>query len=199
MQKSKTDLPWDIYHRIYRLAAQKVDAQRIAATLNLPLKTVQGVLNKLASDKKRMPGDGYNPRNATEHQSAQDDGSFLDVYVYQKTRYTIVDFSGMLTSDHIPKISSELTRLSQSGAKTIALLLAEVKSVDEAAMELIVDFCKSHASKGRFIALLDPSMEIEPFIEKNKIEEIIPIFGTEKMFEEKAFALSSNAWAKKLK
>ncbi len=196
--QSKPDLPLEIYHRIYRLANQKVDAQRIAATLNLPLKAVQNVLHRLnaAGDHTATERDASKAGQAA---TPSEDASFLDIYVYQKTRYTVVDLSGMVTQDHCPRLQAELTKLIQSGTKTVAIMISDVRHIDKTGLDCLAEFNNAFKAKGRFAAILDPPRELEPFIEQNRIEEIIPIYGTEKTFEDKAFAVKKDTLGKQLK
>ncbi|MBD3314328.1 MAG: hypothetical protein GF344_00950, partial [Chitinivibrionales bacterium] len=46
MAPKDRELSMEIYHRIYRLTKKNVDPQQIAATLSLPYKTVQKVVNR---------------------------------------------------------------------------------------------------------------------------------------------------------
>ncbi|MFW6221077.1 MAG: STAS domain-containing protein [Fibrobacterota bacterium] len=176
----KSDLNWEIYHRVYRLAVKNVDPQRIAATLNLSLKTVQSVIYRIQSAKKSLKSE--HPESLPPSQ-----GTYLDLYVLPKTRYVVLDLSGWVTEQHLDRLREEINNIKASEWKTVAILMAEVKEIDQPALDVIMNFSQTYANKGRYVAILDPSQDIEPFIEENNLEESIPIFGTEKMFEEKAF------------
>lgn len=172
-----------IYHRIYRFAHRNVEPNRIALTLDLPLKTVQRVLEKFAQTHgqplESLHG-GESGRKAIE--------TFLDVYVIPKVRYVVADFSGWVTSAHKEKLKSELDNLAASQWKVFALLMRDVLAMDETGIECIMSFHETAGKRGRYSAILDPSEAIESFISECQLEERIPIFGTEKTFEEEAFS-----------
>ncbi len=177
----KSELNWEIYQRVYRLAVKNVDPQRIAATLNLSLKTVQNVIYRIHSAKKNLKND--HPTASIEQK-----GTYLDLYVLPKTRYVVLDLSGWVTQEHVLRLREEIEKIKNSDWKTVAVLMAEVKEIDQAALDIIIEFHNQYDAKGRFVAILDPSQDIEPFIAQNGVEDKIPIFGTEKTFEDKAFA-----------
>ncbi|MFW5775486.1 MAG: STAS domain-containing protein [Chitinivibrionales bacterium] len=179
----KSELNWEIYHRVYRLAVKNVDPQRIAATLNVSLKTVQNVIYRIKSAKQNLKND--NPTSLSESKGT---GTYLDLYVLPKTRYVVLDLNGWVTREHCARLAEEITTIKESDWKTVAILMADVKDIDQAAIDLILDFHREYENKGRFVAILDPSQDIEPFIAETGLEEKIPVYGTEKTFEDKAFA-----------
>jgi|GEM_PF-817573 len=188
MKKKQLDLPIHMYHRIYRLAHRDVPPDRIALTLDLPLKTVQRILEKFAQPQG----------NISESLHAGEDGrkaaeTFLDIYIIPKVRYIVADFSGWVTTDHAGKLKSELEGLAASQWKVIALLMRDVLGADATGMEAIISFHESTAARGRYCAILDPSAAIESIISENRLEERIPIFGTEKTFEDAAFSSGRDA------
>jgi anti-anti-sigma regulatory factor len=189
----KADLSLEMYHRIYRLANRKVDAQRIAATLNLSHKTVQNVLHRLVAAEKKQDS----PQRAPEVHKPADEASFLDIYVYQKTRYTVVDLSGFVIESHCARLQSELAKLIESGVKTAAIMITDVQEIDQQGLQCIIEFHKSMKKRGRFVALLDPPRRLEPFIAEHEVEERVPIFGTEQSFEDKAFAVKRDSLNKR--
>jgi anti-anti-sigma regulatory factor len=205
-QENDQKISWEIYHRIYRLALKNVDAQSIAATLQLPLRTVNIIMERFSANKKRKPADpadsGADARikkTRAAHELSIKNQSFLDVYILSKARYAVIDLSGMVTEEHLEKLKKEIGHLAASTWKAVAILMADVIVVDEKGMAEIIRFHNEFSKRNRFVGLLDPSPAIEPFIEKHKLDEKIPIFGTEKVFEEKAFALTKTIEKKSLK
>ena len=67
--------------------------------------------------------------------------------------------------------------------------MANVKTADEAGLSTILSFFKNFSHKGRYAAILDPSKEIETFLNEQEVEKKIPVFGTEKAFEESALKI----------
>jgi anti-anti-sigma regulatory factor len=202
--RNEQKISWEIYHRIYRFAVKNIDAQSIASTLNLPIRTVNNILERFHNAGKELPQeitvtDPPEGRSETKIKIQSEGLSFLDIYILSKARYVIMDLSGMVTIDHIDKVQKELNRLASSSWKAVALLMADVVMIDEKGMSEIIKFHNDFRGRGRFVALLDPSPAIEPFIEKYKIDEKIPIFGTEKVFEEKAFAITKTEGKKTIK
>ena len=174
-----------IYHRIYRFAQRNVEADRIALTLDLPLKTVQRVLDKFAQAKELGELDASAIGIEAEESEKQ---TFLDVYIVSKVRYVVADISGWATEEHCEKLGEELEKLKSSQWKVSVLLMKDTIEIDEKGMEIIIAFYNNLKSRGRYTAILDPSPRIEPFISAHQIEEKIPIFGTEKTFEDEAFS-----------
>jgi ABC-type transporter Mla MlaB component len=204
--RNETKISWEIYHRIYRFAVKNVDAQSIASTLNLPIKTVSNILERFHNAGKSSPTETEapspkksRPKANAEIENQPEGLSFLDVYLLSKARYAILDLSGMVTSDHLDKLQKELNHLASSSWKAVALLMADVVAIDDMAMAEIIKFQSDFHGRGRYVGLLNPSPAIEPFIEKNKIDEKIPIFGTEKVFEENAFSFTKSEGKKTLK
>ena len=81
----------------------------------------------------------------------------------------------------------EFDKMIKSNSKAVALLMNNVKVIDESGLETIVLFHRTYISKGRYTAILDPAPPIEEFLIRKEIEQKIDIFGTEKAFEDKAF------------
>jgi hypothetical protein len=181
MQKKQPELPMHIYHRIYRFARRNVDADRIALTLDLPLKTVQRVLDRFAQSEE-----GLGPE--IEQEAEKEPETFLDIYIIPKVRYIVADISGWITGPNIEKIQSEFDKLSKSQWKVIALLMRDVMNMDEKGLEAVLTFRDNLAARSRYCAILDPSRSIEAFIDEHQLDERIPIFGTEKTFEDEAFS-----------
>jgi anti-anti-sigma regulatory factor len=176
---SYIDKQTNIYQRIYRFFRRNVEPDRIATTLDLPLKTVQNVLERFYQSQIKDEADAI---------SSASEEPFLDVYVIPKVRYLVADISGWLTAEHEKKIRTELDNLAKSQWKVIALMMRDVIALDEFVTELLLAFYNQLIDRGRYTAILDPSPAIEAYIVEHKLEEQIPIFGTEKTFEDEAFS-----------
>lgn len=186
---AKNDLPVDIYHRIYRLAARKIPIERIAVTLNLPFSTVRRVVDYLFSPSTKGPSDrenGIKP-SLSEHKDPLEKQPYLDIYLTQRLRYVVVDLNGMVIEIFKEMLQTEFAKILSSDRKAAGVLLSNVKAIDDTGFSTITSFYDSFIAKGRYCALLDPSKEIEEFISANVADKKIPIFGTEKAFEEDAF------------
>jgi hypothetical protein len=109
----------------------------------------------------------------------------------------VVDLNGMIIVDFKDLLQTEFDKLLSSDMKTVAVQMANVVSIDAPGLSVITTFYNAFISKGRFSAFLDPSKEIEDFIASALGDKKIPIFGTEKAFEEKAF--EENAFKAKIK
>jgi anti-anti-sigma regulatory factor len=186
---AKKDLPVDIYHRIYRLAARKIPIERIAVTLNLPFSTVRRVVDYLFSSSPKGPSGRENDKNLSlsEIKNSAEKQPYLDIYLLQRLRYVVVDLNGMVIEIFKEMLQTEFTKLLSSDRKAAGILLSNVKAIDDTGFSTIVSFYDSFANKGRYCALLDPSKEIEQFISAHLTGKNIPVFGTEKAFEEDAF------------
>jgi len=186
MQRHDPKISWELYHRIYRMAVKNVHTHRIAATLHLPIRTVQNVIDRLSiSEKLKI-------KNKTRSNVVEDDPEikFLDIFILQKTRHTVADLCGYLIEENITHLSGELKKLNEVGAKAIAFQMSDIKEIDDAATEIILKFYSDYLTRGRFSAILDPSNIVEEYISQTDLDQKIPVFGTEKAFEEKAFMLS---------
>lgn len=173
----------DIYRRIYRLANRNVPANQIAVTLGLPLKNVKDILKRLQSTKTTpisLPDEKIEvkPKKVKEE--------YLDVYMMQQSRVTVVDLNGYATEKNRVKLKVELKRVQRSDSKIIALMMTNLKELDKLSYELLLEFKEEFFSRGRFVAILDPSPEIENFIEENEVEDNIAVFGTVSALEAKA-------------
>ena len=98
MTTNPNELSQEIYHRLYRLIKRKVDPRFIAATLNLPLRTVLTVITRLenpdAPDTQESSETTIN-----QNKSVIPEKGFLDVYCYPKTRYAVINLVGTLDSN----------------------------------------------------------------------------------------------------
>jgi len=177
---ARNELPIEMYHRIYRLAVRKVSADQIAITLDLPINTVRSVIKQFFSNKSPMKEVPSKQKSTSEQQS------YLDIYILQRLRISILDINGMVTEEHNARLQEELDKILDSNLRLVALLMSNVKKIDEAGFSTILNFHKKFLAKGRYSGILDPSRETENFLQANELESKIPVFGTEKAFEENA-------------
>ncbi len=179
-----------MYHRIYRLAVRKVPADQIAITLDLPINTVKNITEQFfSSNKAPLKEKKGSPSDNKKSSSKQ---SYLDIYVLHRLRISVVDINGMVTEEHKELLESELNKILGSNLRLIALLMTNVKAIDETGFSTMLTFHEQFTAKGRYSAILDPSRETESFIEENELESKIPVFGTEKAFEENALKTKKN-------
>lgn len=178
----------DIYRRIYRLANRNVPANQIAVTLGLPLKNVKSILHKLKASKDNVNLTLPDKIIKTETISAEE---YLDVYIMQQSRVTIVDLTGYATESTRVKLKVELKRVERSDAKIIAFMMSNLKKLDMLSYQILLDFKEDFFSRGRYVAILDPSPEIEDFILENDVESQISVFGTISALENKGSKLGS--------
>jgi len=174
----------NIYHRVYQLVKRNIDLRIIAATLNLPLRTVLNVIARI----ERSGLDGKKGFGSLSERTVKPPKTaFLDSYLVPRNRYAVLQLVGFLVSETKPKLEQELLVVRLSPWKIIAVQLTEVTTIDETGAQILLDFCMEMKSRDRYIALLDPAMEIEPVLTKFQFEGKIPIFGTKWAFEEEAF------------
>ncbi|MBN1980734.1 MAG: hypothetical protein JW795_04335 [Chitinivibrionales bacterium] len=188
----RSDVSIDIYHRIYRLATRKVPINQIAVTLNLPFSTVRAVVDQLYYRQNKQPKkDKKEPKIHSEEvvidSQTEEVQTYLDIYLLQRLRYSIVDLNGMVIAKHNTILQSELDKVFNSDFKAVALLMTNVKAIDDVGFQTIKNFCDNFIGKGRFAAMLDPSKSAESYLCEKNMEQVIPIFGTEKAFEDTAF------------
>jgi len=184
MAAGRGDFSLDIYRRIYRLGKQGTDSRLIAATLKMPLKTVRAILEKLFSD----PATRKSMMKEEEEDVAAKDT--LSVFIFTKPRYAVVDLGGTLVEKNVEMLLRELDKLITAQHKAIAIRLTDVHTIDDNAITLFLDYKARFAAKAKYLGLLDPSQEVENLIYSKGLDEHIPIFGTERAFEENAFKVS---------
>lgn len=189
------ELSEEIYHRIYRLIKRRLSAHTIAATLHLPLRTVLGVINRLERSEatSTLQSDDEIKGTGTPVTS---DTDYLDIYFYPKTRYAIVDLVGALSDTHIGLLKTEMEKAIASSWKAVAIRMSHVQVLSETAAAIILSSKEEFASLGRFIGILDPAPAIEQAVAANNLEEAIPIFGTERAFEDAAFAKKGKLYSR---
>jgi anti-anti-sigma factor len=174
----------DMYHRVYRLMKRDIDSRLIAAALSLPLRTVLNVIARLKKNEAMDSGTG---QSVSLHKKVSNRQLFLDIYFLAKTRYALLQLVGYLVKEQAETLELELQKVQSSVWKAVAVKMSDVAAMDETGARLLLRFCESLRQRERFVAILDPSPEIEQSITRYGFEEKIPIFGTEHAFEEKAF------------
>ncbi len=168
------------------MGLKKLSADRIAATLRLPPRTVHTILERL------FGGPGTCAPETTPQKQPQNpppETPYLDIFILPKIRYARIDFFGYITNYHLPQLKTELDKLLSAQWKAVALHMSDVVLLDTEAIAVIREFHMAYQKRGRYSAILDPSPGIEPIIAESQLEKLIPVFGTEKTFEETAFAI----------
>ena len=188
MAHSGKELPEQLYRRIYRLHHQKVDLRLIAAALNIPIMTVQNVIERLGGEVAPH----HKGKPATADHGTNSKAKHLDqlvAFTFNKIRFAVVDVAGPLTGENSLILAKELKTVMDLEFKAASINLSEVSDLDQEGIKTILDFQSEYVSRGRYVALLDPSPEIESVIASSHLDDKIPIFGTERAFEEAAFVL----------
>ncbi len=180
------ELSEEMYRRIYRLIKRQIDPRVIAKTLNIPLRTVESIIGRFGrTSLDDLTSDtGQDPKETTEK-------GFLDVYNYPKTRYSIIQLVGTLAKEHVSQFNDELEKISATAIKALAIRMSDVSSVDSDGAGVLIKYFEHFQTYGKFFAILDPPSELEASLNALKITETIPIFGTERAFEEAAFSRRS--------
>lgn len=171
---NQSDISVEMYHRIYRLALKGHGIDQIAATLNVSSKTVRSVMDRLAAAKSVQV-------------DAAAEETYLDCYINNRTKYVVLDISGMIVPQHNDVLRVKLAELLNSDHKILAISAKEVRGVSAEGFATILSFYMGFTNKGRFAALLNPSPPMEAFIQSNDIEKKMLVFGTEQAFEAAAF------------
>ncbi len=184
MANKQPELSEEMYKRIYRLIKRQIDPRIIANTLNIPLRTIEAISTRL---EKNLTNDYANEQLFNNGSRAADNG-FLDIYVYPKTRYAIIQLVGTLITDHLESFSKELDKAHNSSFKAFAIRMSDVTSIDETAGKLLLSLYEKVQSFHRFMAILDPSPDIDKLLIQFHIDSTIPVFGTERAFEDAAFS-----------
>lgn len=182
----KKDISIDIYHRIYRMAAKRIPSDQIAFTLDLPINVIKNIVDRFFQPSIETPN---NDEKKVPKEYKSEKQSYLDIYILQRLRFSIIDLNGMVTEDHITHLQEELNKILKSNLKMIAIRMANVKTINEAGLSTILSFFREFLNKGRYAAILDPSKEIETLLIEKEVEKEMPVFGTEKAFEENALKI----------
>jgi anti-anti-sigma regulatory factor len=186
MTHKSSHIPQETYHRIYWYARRKVDPRTIANTLQLPLKTVEHIMERFSAADHGSAPTAHSAKAVPDLAQAADD-DFLDIFMFVKTRYAIMDISGMVTKKNIHVLSAELHKLEKSELKAVAISLTDVKQLDDDGLGALVALHDKFTKAGRFVAILDPSPAADSFILARGADTKIPVFGTETAFESHAF------------
>ena len=96
--------------------------------------------------------------------NTSDKKPYLDIYILQRLRFSIIDLNGMVTDIHINRLQEELDTVLKSNIKIIAIRMSNVKAINETGLATVLSFQKDFSKRGRYTAILDPSKEIETFI-----------------------------------
>lgn len=189
MSHKSSHLPQEIYHRIYWYAKRNVDPHVIAHTLRLPLKTVEHIIDRFsATDEPRdTPHTHAFVKHASHERAPAAEEDFLDIFLFVKTRYAVMDISGMVTKRNIHKLTAELHKLRNSDLKVVAISMTDVRQLDEDGLGALIGFYDDFKKMDRYTAVLDPSPAADEFIADHDKEKKLPIFGTETAFEAHAF------------
>ncbi len=191
MSNKSSPLSSEMYHRIYSFAKKNINAHMIAHTLKIPVKTVENILKKMLDSgqfphKKNIEKELIEPSDDKISNPGVAD-NFLDIFLFPKTRFSLIDISGMATKKNLAKLSADLRKFYSLESKAIAIRLAEVTEIDEDGFAAIIGFHNDLKAVGRISAILDPSPVVDEFILSNGHEKKIPVFGTESAFETHAF------------
>ncbi|MGB7568452.1 MAG: STAS domain-containing protein [Chitinivibrionales bacterium] len=187
MLHKPSQLPKDTYHRLYWYAQRNVDPHRIAAALNLPVKTVLHLISRLKSETV-VPPVPTQKTAARLQRKLSEETIFLDIFVFSKTRYTVIDINGFVCKETIPKLRQEFEKIAGAGWLPLALRMTDVQNIDTTGIDALLSLHRDFKENGRYLAILDPSPGLEPFFKQHDLDEKIPIFGTEQAFEESAFS-----------
>lgn len=185
MQNRSDELSLEMYHRIYRMIKRNIEPKIIAATLNLPLKTINSIVLRI----KQKDNSGITNSEFVSNEHSVSD--FLDVYLYTKTRYAVIQLVGVLHKRNLYLLEKEIEKAYTAPWKATALQLTDVQLIDSDSCNFILSSFTKFQGLGRFLAILDPSPQIEATLCEFKIEDTVPIFGTERAFEDAAFSKKS--------
>ncbi len=161
---------------------RNIEPKLIAATLNLPLKTISNIVLRI---KQKNNSDINDSSAISQYHSV---GDFLDVYLYTKTRYAVIQMVGVLHKQNLYLLEKEVEKSFTAPWKATALQFTDVLLIDSDSCNFILSTFKKFQELGRYMAILDPSPQIEATLNELKIEDTVPIFGTERAFEDAAFS-----------
>jgi anti-anti-sigma regulatory factor len=194
-EMNSRDTSEEMYHRVYRLIKRKLNPHTIAATLHLPLRTILGVINRI--ERNESPDDPTTASTIDAKLEPKQTQEFLDIYFYPKTRYAIVDLVGVLTDSCCNQLIGEFEKAFTSSWKAIAIRMSDVVSISKSIIDIIIENKEKFTAAGRFLAILDPSPEIEQTLVDFNIETILPVFGTESAFEDAAFTKKGKTFTRR--
>lgn len=171
----------EMYRRLYRLLKRKIPPESIAGTLNIPLRTVHRIIDRINITLND------DPKANAEKNTKPEQKNYLDIYVFSKTRYSVIQLVGTLTEPYLKQLENELEKAFLSQWKAIAIEMSDILSIDKVCCELILTYNQKFTENEKFLAILDPSQAIEPHLLEFGLENVMPVFGTELAFEENAF------------
>lgn len=192
MGPKQSELSEEMYRRLYRLIKRNVDLRVIANTLNIPLRTVESIKSRF----EKTSGNEFVP--SQDNEETERDNSYLDIYTYPKTRYAILQIVGTLNAEHLAQFKDEIEKAYNTSFKALAIRMSDLTDIDQAAIDLIVQFHEKFQNYGKFLAILDPSEPVETKLIEMKIDKIIQVFGTERAFEDAAFLRKSTTATKRV-
>jgi len=171
----------NVYYKIYRFYQKGLSVQQISATMHIPEKTIKDFLGRL-KDKGRKQ---IQIKNEEELDEVVEE--FLDYTISKHHRYVVVDFSGTLTEQFLETAEGGLEEARKISLQVLTIKLDGVLEIDAKGMQALLDFKERMAQGGKIVVLLAPSDAVEEYVEANKIEEVIRIFGTQSAFEDYLF------------
>ena len=175
MQTDLPELSLEIYHRIYRLLAKGMPSEQVAMTLGISAKTVRNVSERFSDAKINKEAEVFE----REH--------YLDIYTINRSKFVVLDLNGAIRPESNEKLRGRLGEFLNSDCKALALLMKDVYDITVEGFAPIILFNIGFVNKGRYCAILNPCPIVESYITKHEIEKKIPVFGTEKAFEDAAF------------
>lgn len=189
----KQEVSIELYHRIYRLLRKGADCMRIAAAVELPLKTVQNIVARF----KDSSSIDINAEAAAGPHAQKVDSVPCEAIVFSKGRYALVDLTGQLVNNRLSSVLAEFGKLLNSEFKAFALRMKNVTAIDAEGFKAFLSFYEQCSAKQLYVAILDPSEIFESVLKEHQGELTIPIFGTESTFEKNAFAIKTGLKFKK--
>ena len=187
MAQKPAALSEEMYIRIFRLVKRGIDVVRIASTVQLPIETVQHIVTRINNSSGGGESGDTGISQTPAHES--DEEQFLDIYLAPQHNYVIIEMSGSLINYHEEKIVEKFRHILQSKWKAVAIRLSDVREIDAAAVELLLQYKREFSAKGYYMALLDPSPVVDRHITETGLDEQIPVFGTEIAFSENVLSI----------
>ncbi|ERP30714.1 STAS domain-containing protein [Chitinivibrio alkaliphilus] len=179
----------NIYHRIYKLHQKNISPQQIAATTNMPLKSVKSIIRKLSLDPTEK-----DPKKEKRAETEEELTPYLDSHITRQHTHVTIDFSGFFTKEFIPQLLKTIDQLTKrSGTPQIVLKVTDIYEADAETLTALKRIAKGLRKSGRNIILFSPSDRIEKQIEAAHVEDTITIIGTKAAFDKYIYTLSSKA------
>jgi anti-anti-sigma regulatory factor len=173
------DQQYVLYRRIYRMRKKKFKPAEIATVLDLPIGTVQKILNQLDEN-------GVSPGLETEKATQVKTESNAYVIPVLRKEYHILDLGGVFTFQFLKTLRAEFEEVLKSkDSWPVAIKMNDAVSVDSSIVGLIMNFAKEMKSIGRTVVFLDPSKPVDNLFKQLNLYEKIPVYGTELVLQEK--------------